>query len=120
MSTSARDIMLLHKSVDIDVPDAVQGALKSGSGTLLTTAVTTVDIPVGSVGFKIYATTNPIRIAIDEDPVDVGTINSASVGSTIKPGAWDKRLFVRGDERASELRIKCPGQTSIVVDVDFF
>jgi len=120
MSTSARDSLLLHGAVDIDVPNAVQGALLSGSGTLVTTAVTTVDIPSSAIGFKIFATTNPIRIALDEDPVDVGTINSASVGSTIKAGAWDTRLFVRGDERASELRIKCPGQTSIVVDVDFF
>lgn len=120
MSVNGRDQMLLHKAVDIDVPNAVQGALVSGSGTLLTTAVTTIDIPTSAVGFRIFATTNPIRIAIDEDPVDAGTINSASVGNTIKAGAWDYRYFVRGDERASELRIKCPGQTSIVVDVDFF
>lgn len=89
--------------------------LTSGSGSV-STSVVTVTVPDDAMGFRLYATTNPIRFAINEDPATVGTLASLTVGGIAKADMWETRIIAIGTSRTLRLL----GTTATTVDVEFF
>jgi hypothetical protein len=105
--------------------DARTTKLKSLKVTLSGTAgeVTTVNLPAGARGFRLYPAAADVRFAVDENPVAEQTSTAAAVASTAfgaggiaKAAQWETRLL---ETTYTSLRMLSTS-SSAVVEVEVF
>lgn len=110
------------------LPDARQGAMKAVSITLSATpnTVSSVPVPTGAMGFRLFPTTADVVFAVDENPAalaaytETGANNLAlgglSTGNAATANALEVRLLAAG---AATVRL-ASATASAVVRVGFF
>lgn len=98
-------------------PDARQGKLLSGTFTLsgVPGSPTTISIPGGSRGFRLYPYSGTCRFGIDEAPQTVGS-NALTKGGNARENEWEVRLL---DPDAITLYLASQ-VNNLVVEVEFF
>lgn len=94
------------------VGDIAEASAWNGVGTVGTT-VTSIDIPVGAIGFTVKSEVNPVYFAIDETPETDGTLASLGVGNVSMAGETAVRLLSEG---ASALKLICTADTTVYVN----
>lgn len=99
------------------IADTGTGTLKSGEYTLSASAgtVTSIAVPSGVRGFRLYPRSNNCRFAVGEDPAAVG-VGALATGAIAKADQWETRILPAG---AATVRLRST-TASLVVDVEFF
>lgn len=101
------------------VSDAAQNLtggriLQSTSGSVNTTS--TINVPDGAMGFRIFPTSNSIRFGINEAPAAVGSLPTLANGGIAKNDIWETRIIGNGVSRTLQLL----STAATTVDVEFF
>lgn len=94
--------------------------------------ITTVTIPSGSLGFKLYPRTNHVRFGVylSDSPRSVVVVSTSaltvvpasqfSVGGIAKPDQWETRILPTERLGADRIIKLLSTTASVVVDLEFF